>query len=959
MILFSSDWSRFPNAIPDYATKNTSFVYMAKVLHKMGVKNCLFHLSLLNPELQGVDPFDEENLTDDQKQAILLECTYNPWYVFREIIRIPPKAGTKDIPFKINRANLALYWLFFNHIEVFLIMARQQGKALPLDTLIRIPDGWKRNGDIKVGDFVIAVDGTVTKVTETFQLGKLKTHTFTFEDGRTISAGTEHLWRVYDPVSDIWKVIDTGEVIELHALVEEQGKSLVIPLPCPEQKDDVVFETPLNEIAVKVLLGELSSLPPAYREGSHYQRDKLLRLLLADDVDYRTMNKALADDIVYLARSVGGMARIESAGDDWVVSVVYPEYTNGTLAISTIEYKGEEESLCFAVEHPDHMYVAENFIVTHNTVAMSALVQGCLRFWMNNSLCTQVTKDTKLKLETIDTIKEIGNRIPSYLVDVNVTIDNPENKTEIYYGAKNNRFKSAVGRNDKKAANGVGRGSTSPFMWFDEPPFTPFIEITVSAAIGGMSAVVDEAKESKQPYGVVFTTTPGKVDDRDGRPIYEMVQQACPFNEGMYDSENIEALEEHIKTNSIGDGISVNCTFTPNQLGYSDDWVRERIAKSHSNKEQADMDYRVLWSTGSAENPLTVEQLEAISASEKEPLWQEQSKDGYIIRWYTNPITHKEVMATGSFVLGMDSSEMVNKDATAVVITSVRDFSVVGVATVKKSNTTRFTNWIADVLTTYPKITGIIERKSTGTGILDQLLYVLPGRGIDPFKRLYNKVMDEQHTKSTAYKEVKSTALARRTTYFTDPYRQDFGLATDKRARQVIYGEVLMEAAKRGASKIHDRVLINELKSLITKNNRIDHPPGGHDDHVIAWLMTAWFLLVSKHHIEYGIEKNTVFSDITDTGESVSEEDRERGEFLKQLKERLEEITDELSLEDNPYAVVKLEQMLRVLNQQISTYGGEAVNIDGLIDEAKNNREQIRYNRSRNQSRWDMNDAWY
>ena len=135
MILFKDDWLKYPTAIVDDKTTNESFLRMASVYRSMGVKNHVFMLALINPELQGVNPFDEENLSEETKTAILIECKVNPWYFFREIARAPSKTGNAVFVFEANRGNMALYFLFFNHITVFLIQIRQTGKSFSVDTL--------------------------------------------------------------------------------------------------------------------------------------------------------------------------------------------------------------------------------------------------------------------------------------------------------------------------------------------------------------------------------------------------------------------------------------------------------------------------------------------------------------------------------------------------------------------------------------------------------------------------------------------------------------------------------------------------------------------------------------------------------------------------------------------------------------------------------------------------------
>lgn len=1056
MILFAQDWQKYPGVIVDYYTPNKSFVKMAKVLHEMGVKNCLFMLALHNPELQGVDPFDEENLTNEQKLAIFVEAKYNPWYYFRELVRIPPKAGNAVIRFELNRASLALYWLFFNHIDVFLIMLRQVGKGLILDAKVRVPGGWKRNGDLQVGDEVIAADGSTTVVNGVYPQGIKPVYEFTFSDGRKVRADDTHLWRVWDPSKGregAWVVLSTLECIERQEHLKTQKRRLSVPLVQPEHgedrdliihpyvlgallgdggftqnlvsfsnvDDDVIdrvasllptghefsttrtgkdrniirtnprdkytyretqdmeyayIGTMLDSLGLGGKYGHEKFIPAEYLEGSHAQRMELLRGLLDTDgtigmnnaITYDTSSEQLAEDVVYLVRSVGGMAYVAPRETSYTykgerftgrtsyrVRIRYSHpwelfhnqrrraraetamrnlKFNSKLSIRSIVRVEDMETQCIEVAHRDHLYVTDGFTVTHNTIGMAALVQGCLRFWMENSMIGQVTKDTALKLETIDAIKEIGNRLPSYLVDVDKNLDNPDSKTGIYYAALGNEFKSMVGRNDRKAANNVFRGSTPPMVWFDEPPFIPFIGITVPAVLGAMGTVVEEAERNNQPFGRVFTTTPGNIDDRDGGFIYRLVMESCKWTELMYDALNLDDLKTMVSRGcSNEDILSVNCTFTHDQLGKSDEWLRRKIAESRGTKEQADKDYRVIWASGGADSPLTVEQTDAIRDSEMEPTQVVITKDRYQFRWYDDRIDHEAQMAAGNYVLGIDTSEAVGRDAIAMVLTNVRDLAVVGTATINDTNLTRYAIWLCDFLIQYPKITAIVERKSTGTGIMDHLLYVMQSKGIDPFKRLYNRLVDDQTLRKDEYREVMNTPLVRRDTYFYDKFRRDFGFVTDRKRRLELYKDVLMEAVKRGARKVRDKTLAAEIRGLVIRKGRVDHDEGKHDDHVIAWLMTAWFLLISKHHSVYGIP-NVVFADVNETGGDVNEDDRERGLMLDAIQEELETLFAKLRTMDNPYASVQLEQRIRLLNAKLVQSGGQANNIDGMIQEA-------------------------
>ena len=150
MILFLNDWKKYPNAVIHYETKNTSFIRLAEIYYKLNVKNCAFHLALLQPELKDIDPHDN-NLPLEIKAKVLYECKNNPWYVIREVIKIPVPGSLNPIPFKADRMNIALYWLFFNHITTLVVILRQTGKTTSLMSLVvGLLNFWTTNTSINL-----------------------------------------------------------------------------------------------------------------------------------------------------------------------------------------------------------------------------------------------------------------------------------------------------------------------------------------------------------------------------------------------------------------------------------------------------------------------------------------------------------------------------------------------------------------------------------------------------------------------------------------------------------------------------------------------------------------------------------------------------------------------------------------------------------------------------------------
>ncbi|EKD89699.1 MAG: hypothetical protein ACD_33C00005G0014 [uncultured bacterium] len=176
----------------------------------------------------------------------------------------------------------------------------------------------------------------------------------------------------------------------------------------------------ITELRKLGLLGKYSYekfIPNEYLFSSTEQKIELLQGLLDTDgsinkngsIIYGTSSYFLAKAVQYLIRSIGGLANISSSIPYYTKNGIkcqgklaykigirykYPEklftltrkldrlkgYTkranNLKLRIESVEYIGEKETQCISIDHPDKLYITDNFIVTHNTsVSLFALAK--------------------------------------------------------------------------------------------------------------------------------------------------------------------------------------------------------------------------------------------------------------------------------------------------------------------------------------------------------------------------------------------------------------------------------------------------------------------------------------------------------------------------------------------------------------------------------------------------------
>lgn len=92
------------------------------------------------------------------------------------------------------------------------------GKAQPLDSLVLTTTGYKRMGDIEVGDNVVDGEGNATIVTDIFPQGVKPVYKVEFSDRTYVLCSDEHLWKVgeYDKHKKqvVWSVKTINQMLQ-------------------------------------------------------------------------------------------------------------------------------------------------------------------------------------------------------------------------------------------------------------------------------------------------------------------------------------------------------------------------------------------------------------------------------------------------------------------------------------------------------------------------------------------------------------------------------------------------------------------------------------------------------------------------------------------------------------------------------------------------------------------------
>ena len=359
------------------------------------------------------------------------------------------------------------------------------GKAQPLYSKIKIPNGWTTMGDIKLGEKVCTPDGKISNVIGLFPQGKKDIYRIHFKDGRYSDCCKDHLWKVYNKEWKLkWKILSLKQIndyittykgklyIPLNNCVYGHKQKLQIDpyvmgslIANGHMKNDVRISSSNNNFINKFknklienyklrqdsdndytivrenksnkghyfkkgnyinyykivldelgLLGKLSPkkfIPKIYLESSYEQRLQLLNGLIDNDgyvskhsnIEYYTSSYKLAIDFQYLIWSIGGICNITEKLPKYkyknqikygkkayrchikfqhpslLITTKFKNRLKDNLTIQlknqiiSIEQIGKEECQCILIDHPDHLYITDNFVSTHNTCLVKQIIE--------------------------------------------------------------------------------------------------------------------------------------------------------------------------------------------------------------------------------------------------------------------------------------------------------------------------------------------------------------------------------------------------------------------------------------------------------------------------------------------------------------------------------------------------------------------------------------------------------
>lgn len=240
------------------------------------------------------------------------------------------------------------------------------GKGQLLDAEIVTPSGIRRFGDLKVGDLVIsATTGDSTEVVCLHPIEVRDYYRVSFVDGTHVDCSDNHIWRIYKSESSKIGGHTLMYAHQLHDWFRKKEMGL---------HEDMAIMVPLCK-PVKFI-----------HEGVDDRVEKLECLLKEHgcvnengSVSFSTDSKLLADNVAFMARSLGKIVKVTENKATGSCDVLI--WNAEGKQVTNVEYIGKREGRCITVSDSSGLYVTDGFTVTHNSyLGCVWLASSCIRF---------------------------------------------------------------------------------------------------------------------------------------------------------------------------------------------------------------------------------------------------------------------------------------------------------------------------------------------------------------------------------------------------------------------------------------------------------------------------------------------------------------------------------------------------------------------------------------------------
>jgi len=465
---------------------------------------------------------------------------------------------------------------------------------------------------------------------------------------------------------------------------------------------------------------------------------------------------------------------------------------------------------------------------TGKTVATEVWYSWVYNFGSRNANMIFLNKKHDDAKRNLSSLKDIIKALPPYLrFDQAFGVDGKKLKASntvsyIQHKINYNNIRALPMARNRTAAISLLRGQTITNCWIDESAFFQFLEESLQNGMPALTTAFRNCRINGAPHGLCLTSTPGFLTTEEGQYMYDLKNKMTPFSELWYDF-TLQQLTETLNANEKSIFVYIRTTYQ--QLGYSEQWLKERIKEQNQKWVDIRREFLLEWATSSENCPFSQEELRKVQRYVRNPI-----KQVYICNFLFN--IYSEISPRDKTLIGVDVAAGYSKDSSAISVTDSKTTKLVADFNCNYINPVDLANVIYNLVLNYlPNSLVTIERNGVGTGTLAKLM--------------------KSKIRNNLYYEIKERTIEERPdgikTFRRKQMTKVYGVDNTGTVREQLM-DLLTDRVRDHYDKFISPILYEELKNLeIKKTGRIDHSANSHDDSTFSYLYSIYPIYYGKN----------------------------------------------------------------------------------------------------------------
>ncbi len=415
--------------------------------------------------------------------------------------------------------------------------------------------------------------------------------------------------------------------------------------------------------------------------------------------------------------------------------------------------------------------------------------------------------------------KGIHGLLPDYLRGYNKADgDNIRTVTKV---SLKNKIDALTTPNTIDQASKLGRGLTSPILYWDEAAFVKFFKKVYGSASPVLSKAAETAEENGKPHFKLFTTTPNFLEDPTAKFVKGMIDMAAVWDESLYDFTQ-EELHTYIYENSKNDFVHIEYSWR--QLGKDEKWYEKQCRDLNWDSFEIKKEVDIEWMYASSLSPFNEESMDKIKKALREPVGKKLIDKKWTFEIY------KELDPLYPYMISVDVAGGLDRDSTAIKVIDPKNMEPVATFSSNKITLPKTKGLLKNICTTW-LLEGaiVIERNSYGLSIIQD---ILEDRFYAPLRRrlFYFFKEFETATKSGSKDLNKLREHSHKGT-------KVYGINTTGPSRLEMI-DLLGETIDTDPEILAIKPIFTDIQNLERKKNgKIEHRDDEHDDNLFSWLI--------------------------------------------------------------------------------------------------------------------------